>query len=338
MLKARKAKIIGTGSYLPEQVLTNQALEKMVDTSDEWILSRTGMRERRIARVDEFTSDMGYEAAIRALQDANVLACEVDFILVATLTPDYAFPSTACILQAKLQADKAAALDIQAACTGYLYALSLAKSLVESGMYNTILVVASEKLSSIVNYNDRNTCVLFGDGAAACVVSAKSKKRCLSIRNVCLGADGTLSDLLILPAGGTKAPASAETVAQGLHYLKMEGKEVFKHAVRRMEAASKECMDGLTLSESDINWIVPHQANIRIIEAIAKRFNVSMEKVFMTIHKYGNTSASSIGIALDELLKEKELEIGDNLLLTAFGSGLTWGAAILTIEGEDESS
>ncbi|MBS0626666.1 MAG: 3-oxoacyl-ACP synthase, partial [Verrucomicrobia bacterium] len=216
--------------------------------------------------------------------------------------------------------------------------LSLAKSFVESGMYNTILVVASEKLSSIVNYKDRNTCVLFGDGASACVVSSKTRKRSLSLRNVCLGADGTLSDLLILPAGGARAPASAQTVASELHYLKMEGKEVFKHAVRRMEAASKDCMDQLGLSEGDINWIVPHQANIRIIEAIAKRFNVSMEKVYITIHKYGNTSASSIGIALDELLKEKELQVGDNLLLTAFGSGLTWGAAILTLEGKDESS
>lgn len=336
--KAGKARIIGTGSYLPERVLTNQNLEKMVDTSDEWIFSRTGMKERRIAREDEFTSDMGYEAALRALQDAELTASDVDFILVATLTPDYTFPSTACLLQAKLGADRAAALDIQAACTGYLYALSLAKSFIESGMYNTVLVVASEKLSSIVNYKDRNTCVLFGDGASACVVSSKPRKRSLSLSNVCLGADGTLSDLLILPAGGARAPASVETIASDLHYLKMEGKEVFKHAVRRMEAASKECMDQLSLSESDINWIVPHQANIRIIEAIAKRFNVSMEKVYITIHKYGNTSASSVGIALDELLKEKELQVGDNLLLTAFGSGLTWGAAILTIEGEDESS
>ncbi len=334
----KKAKIVGTGSYLPEKVLTNQALEKMVDTSDEWIVSRTGMKERRIAREDEFTSDMGYEAAVKALEDAEITADDVDFILVATLTPDYTFPSTACLLQARLKADKAAAMDIQAACTGYLYALALAKSFVESGMYNTVLIVASEKLSSIVNYKDRNTCILFGDGASACVVSSRSKKRSLCLSNVRLGADGTLSDLLILPAGGAKAPASVDTLAADMHYLKMEGKEVFKHAVRRMEAASKECMDQLGLEEKDINWIVPHQANMRIIEAIAKRFNVSMEKVYITIHKYGNTSASSVGIALDELLKEKELQVGDNLLLTAFGAGLTWGAAILTVEGEDESS
>lgn len=335
LIKAIKAKIVGTGSYLPEKVLTNQALEKMVDTSDEWIVSRTGMKERRIARDDEFTSDMGYEAAIRALEDAEISVDEVDFILVATLTPDYAFPSTACLLQARLKADRAGAMDIQAACTGYLYALALAKSFVESGMYKTVLIVASEKLSSIVNYKDRNTCILFGDGASACVVSSFAKKKSLSISNVRLGADGTLSDLLILPGGGARAPASQDTIAGDLHYLKMEGKEVFKHAVRRMEAASKECMDQLGLEEKDINWIVPHQANMRIIEAIAKRFNVSMEKVYITIHKYGNTSASSVGIALDELLKEKDLETGDNLLLTAFGAGLTWGAAILTVEGKN---
>jgi 3-oxoacyl-[acyl-carrier-protein] synthase III len=331
-----KAKIVGTGSYLPEKILTNQALEKMVDTSDEWIVSRTGMKERRIAKDDEFTSDMAYEAAIKALENAEVSVEEVDFILVATLTPDYAFPSTACLLQARLKAERAGAMDIQAACTGYLYALSVAKSYVESGMYKTVLVVASEKLSSIINYKDRNTCILFGDGAAACVVSSQAKKRALSIGNISLGADGTLSDLLILPAGGAKAPASKDTVEANLHYLQMEGKEVFKHAVRRMESSSKSCMDLLGLEEKDINWIVPHQANMRIIEAIAKRFNVSMEKVYITIHKYGNTSASSIGIALDELLREKDLQAGDNLLLTAFGAGLTWGSSILTVEGTNE--
>lgn len=334
--QARKAKIVGSGSYVPERILTNQDLEKMVETSDEWIVTRTGMKERRIANKDEFTSDMGYQAALKALQDADVSVADLDLILVATLTPDYVFPSTACLLQARLKAEKAAALDIQAACTGYLYALSVAKSFIESGVYNNVLVVASEKLSSIVNYKDRNTCVLFGDGACACVVSAKSKKKSLAIRHVCLGADGTLADLLILPAGGSKSPATAETVAQDLHYLKMEGKEVFKHAVRRMEASSNECMQHLGLTETEIDWIVPHQANTRIIEAIAKRFNVSMEKVFMTIHKYGNTSASAIGIALDELLKEKELGLGDNLLLTAFGAGLTWGSAILTVEEASE--
>jgi 3-oxoacyl-[acyl-carrier-protein] synthase-3 len=331
-LTAKKARIIGTGSYLPQQILSNRDLEKMVETSDEWIVTRTGMKERRIADKDEFTSSMGVKAAESALKAANLTADQLDLILFATITPDYTFPSTACLVQAQLKASNAAALDIQAACTGYIYGLSLAKALVESGAYKNILIIASEKLSSIVNYKDRNTCVLFGDGASACVVSCEGKG--LFIRNVCLGADGDQAALLTLPAGGSRMPASAETVSADMHFLKMEGKEVFKHAVRRMEAASKECLDRAGLSENQLSWLIPHQANVRIIEAIAKRFEVPMERVFMTIHKYGNTSASSVGIALDELIKEKGVSVGENLLLTAFGSGLTWGASILTY-GED---
>jgi 3-oxoacyl-[acyl-carrier-protein] synthase-3 len=331
LLKA-KARIIGTGSYLPERILTNQDLEKMVDTTDEWIVTRTGMKERRIANHDEFTSDMGFQAAQKALQKSGISASNLDLILVATLTPDHVFPSTACLLQARLKAPNVAAVDIQAACTGYIYGLSMAKAFVESGLYRNVLVVASEKLSSIVNYKDRNTCVLFGDGAAACIVSNQGAG--LHIRDICLGSDGDQADLLILPAGGSKMPASTETLASDMHFLKMEGKEVFKHAVRRMEAASKLCLDRVGLKEDQISWLVPHQANIRIIEAIAKRFEVPMERVFTTIHKYGNTSASSLGIALDELLQEQKLKSGENLLLTAFGAGLTWGASILTYEAD----
>lgn len=332
-----KARIIGTGSYVPEKVLTNQDFEKMVDTSDDWISSRTGMKERRIAAADEFTSDMGYEAAKVALEDSGVSADQIDLILVATLTPDYAFPSTACMIQSKLGANQAGAFDMQAACTGYIYGLAIAKSFVESGLYKNVLVIASEKLSSIVDYTDRNTCILFGDGAAACVVSSeKGKNRNLWIRDSSLGSDGDQSHLLKLPAGGARMPASAQTVSEGLHFLKMEGKEVFKHAVRRMEAACKECIDRVGLKEEDVSWLVPHQANTRIIETIAKRFQIPMERVFLTIHKYGNTSASSLGIALDELLKEKSISEGSNILLTAFGSGLTWGASILTMESVGE--
>lgn len=330
-----KARIIGTGSYLPERILSNHDLEKMVETSDEWIETRTGMKERRIARADEFTSDMGYEAAKHAIEAAKISSAEIDLILVATTTPDYVFPSTACLLQARLKAVNAAALDIQAACTGYVYALSQAKAYVDSGLYKNVLIVASEKLSSIVNYKDRNTCVLFGDGASACIVSNRGKG--LIIRDVCLGADGELAELLILPAGGSRNPASAQTLADNLHYLQMGGKETYKHAVRRMEMASKQCLDRAGLAESEISWIVPHQANARIIEAIAKRFGVQMERVYLTIHKYGNTSASSIGIALDELLRLKGLQPGENILLTAFGAGLTWGASVLTWM-EDEVS
>ena len=333
MQRQKQARIIGTGRYLPERVLSNQDLEEMVETSDEWIVTRTGMKERRLAREDEFTSDMGYAAAVQALEAAHIAPEAIDLILVATLTPDYVFPSTACLLQSRLKAVNAAAVDVQAACTGYIYALSQAKAFIESGLYKNILVVASEKLSSIVNYKDRNTCVLFGDGASACVVSDRGDG--LLIRDTCLGADGELAALLILPAGGSRQPATSETVASNLHFLQMEGKEVFKHAVRRMEMASKMCLDRAGLAESDISWLIPHQANMRIIEAIAKRFDVPMQRVFLTIHKYGNTSASSVGIALDELIREHSLKEGENVLLTAFGAGLTWGASVLTWTKEE---
>ncbi|MBJ7449183.1 MAG: ketoacyl-ACP synthase III [Parachlamydiales bacterium] len=325
---SKLARITGTGSYLPEKILSNADLEKMVETTDEWIVSRTGMKERRIAADDEFTSHMATKAATIALQDANIQADQIDAILVATLTPDHIFPSTAALLERNLGAKNAAALDIQAACTGYLYALSIAKAWIESGTYSNILVVAAEKLSTIVDYKDRGTCILFGDGASAAVVSNKGAG--LAIQHTCLGADGEQSELLKLPAGGSRLPASKETVEQGLHYLQMEGREVYKHAVRRMENAAKECLDKCGLSDSDISWLVPHQANIRIMEAIAKRFGIPMERVFQTIHKYGNTSASAIAIALDELLKEHPVSTGDNLLLFAFGAGLTWGASLLT--------
>ena len=233
---------------------------------------------------------------------------------------------------------KAAAFDMQAACSGYLYGLSIGKALIEAGVYKNILLIASEKLSSIVDYTDRNTCVLFGDGASACVISNHpGKNTSLSIRDISLGSDGEQSHLITVPAGGSCMPTSSETVSSGMHYLKMEGKEVFKHAVRRMESACRECIDRLGLKEEEISFLIPHQANARIIETIAKRFNIPMERVYLTIHKYGNTSASSVGIALDEILKEKKLSAGDNVLLTAFGSGLTWGACILTKEPEHGS-
>ncbi len=324
----KTARIIGTGSYLPERILTNADLEKMVETSDEWIVTRTGMKERRLARQDEFPSDMGVEAAKRAIEAAGIKNEEIDLILVATLTSDHIFPSTACLIQARLGLTNASAFDLQAACTGYIYALSTAKAYIESGLYKNVLIVASEKLSSIVNYKDRNTCVLFGDGASACVVSHQGKG--LLIQQVCLGCDGEQAELLIQPAGGSRRPASQQTVAENLHTIHMDGKETFKHAVRRMESASKQCIERAGLKESEISWLVPHQANIRIIEAIAKRFDIPMERVYLTIHKYGNTSASSIGIALDELLREKTVANGDNLLLTAFGAGLTWGSSLLT--------
>lgn len=333
---SQKARIISTGSYLPKKVLSNNDLENMIDTSDEWIVARTGVKERRLAAADESTSDMGFQAAKKAIEKAAIDVKKIELILCATLTPDYSFPSTACLIQARLGAFNAAAVDLQAACTGYIYALSQAKAYIESGMHQTVLIIASEKLSSIVNYKDRTTCVLFGDGAAACVVAAKGKG--LLISNTCLGADGRLAELLIMPAGGSKKPASIETVQADQHYLQMDGKETFKHAVRKMEMAVKTCLENSSLTEEQIKWLIPHQANMRIIEAIAKRFRLSMERVILTLHKYGNTSASSVGIALDELFREKDLKEEDHVLLVAFGAGLTWGATILTCRGNERDA
>jgi len=325
----KKARIIGLGSYLPEKVLSNSDLEKMVDTTDEWIVTRTGMKERRIAE-DQSTSDLGFESAKKALKDANLDPKDVELILFATITPDYVFPSTACLAQEKLGCTNAVAFDIQAACTGCLFALSVAKAYIVSGLYDNILVIASEKLSSIVDYEDRSTCVLFGDGASSCVVSSKGSG--YNINHVLLGTDGSLANILYLPAGGSKTPASKETVEKKLHYISLNGQEVYKHAVRRMGSAAKQCIEEAGLKDEDISYMVPHQANMRIIDSLAKRFGFPKEKVFITLHKYGNTSASSVGIALDELIKEKPIKTGEHILLVAFGAGLTYGAAILTKE------
>ena len=332
----RQAKVLSTGSFLPDSILSNLDLEKMVETSDEWIVSRTGMRERRIAGKDEFTSTMAVKAAMKAIEGAKITVDQIDVILVATLTPDFIFPSTACLVQKEIGAKNALAFDIQAACSGFLYALSMAKAYVESGMYKTILVIASEKLSSITDYQDRSTCILFGDGSTACVVGmSENKNEGLVIRSVQLGADGEQADLLMMPAGGCRQPASKESIEQKQHFIKMAGNEVFKHAVRRMEAACKSCLDELGLLESEISWVVPHQANIRILDAIAKRFDhLPPDRIYKTLHKYGNTSASSVGIALDELLKGEPIKTGDKILLTAFGGGFTWGAALLEAGGE----
>ena len=324
----KKARIIGTGAYVPERKLSNADLEKIVDTSDEWIATRTGMKERRIAKDDEFTSDMGVAAARRAIAKAGIEKDQIGCILMATISPDYLFPSTASLVQMGLGLEDTPAFDVQAACSGYIYALAQAKALIESGQYACVLIVASEKLSAITDYEDRNTCVLFGDGAAACVVSNEGPG--LEVASITLGCDGAQSGLLHVPAGGVRAPASSETVSQRAHFIHMNGKEVFKHAVRRMESASEKALEKAGLDKGQVSYLVPHQANIRIIEALAKRFEVPMERVFMTIHKYGNTSASSVGIALSELEEEKAPSDGEHLLLTAFGAGLTWGAAVLT--------
>ena len=328
MVLKPKARIAGLGTYLPEKVLSNQDLEKLVDTSDEWIVSRTGMKERRIAATDECTSDMGAASAKRALAAANVKAEDIDLILTATMTPDYISPSTAGLIQHHIGATNAAAVDIQAACTGFLYALSIAKAYIDAGMYRHILVVASEKMSAFIDYTDRNTCILFGDGACSAVVTGEGGG--WLIDTISLGAEGELADLVIIPGGGARQPASAATIEGKQHYIQLQGKEVFKHAVRRMTSAATECLAKVGLQQEDISWLVPHQANERIIDAIGKSFEIPMEKVFKTVHKYGNTSASSIAIALDELLTTKKPLSGEHILLVAFGGGLTWGAAVIT--------
>jgi 3-oxoacyl-[acyl-carrier-protein] synthase III len=327
----KKACIIGLGSYLPERVLSNSDLEKMVDTTNEWIISRTGITERRLAREDEFPSDMGFFAATKAIESCGINPLEIDLILVATMTPDYISPSTASFIQAKLGAVNAAAFDIQAACSGFIYGLSIAKAYIESGMYRHVLFIASEKMSAFIDYTDRGTCVIFGDGAAAAVIAAGNKG--LSIDTISLGADGELAELVSIRGGGARLPASEDTIKNKEHYFKMVGNEVFKHAVRRMSHAAKTCLSIQGLSETDISWLVPHQANKRIIDAIAKNFEISDERVYKTIQKYGNTSAASIGITLDELMREQEVKAGDHILLIAFGGGLTWGAAVLTKKG-----
>lgn len=331
MKNRQQARLIGLGTYLPERVLTNQDLEKMVDTSDEWIVSRTGMRERRLAAVDEFPSDMGARAAEQALQACGLESNAIEMILVATMSPDYLSPSTANLIQAKIRAEKAASMDIQAACSGFLYALSIAKAYIESGLYRHILVVATEKMSAFIDYKDRSTCILFGDGAAAAVVAGEGEG--LRIDSLCLGSDGCLAELAMIPAGGSRHPTSPETLEKGLHYFKMAGNEIFKQAVRRMSAASQECLNQANLKETDISWLVAHQANKRILDAMAKQFHISEEKVYKTLHKYGNTSASSMAIALHELMQEQQFREGEHLLLTAFGVGVTWGAAVLTKVG-----
>jgi len=323
-----KARITGLSSYLPEKILSNLDLEKMVETSDEWIVSRTGIKERRIASSEESSSMMGAAAAKKALLQANIKADEIDMILVATMTPDYITPSSAALIQSTLQATNAAACDVQAACTGFIYTLSMAKAYVESAIYKNVLVIATEKMSSLIDYTDRNTCVLFGDGAVAAVVTFQGSG--LELSGASLGADGSLAELLMVPAGGSKTPATHETIDQGLHYFKMAGREVFKHAVRRMAFAATDTLNKANLTTDDISWLVPHQANLRIIEAISNHLDLSSDKVYKTLHKYGNTSGSSVGIALDHLVQEKELALGDRVLLVAFGAGLTWGALILT--------
>lgn len=328
MTELRPVGILATGSYTPERVLTNADLEKMVETNDEWIVTRTGIRERRIASKEQASSDLAYEAAVKSLDKANISAEELDMIIVATVTPDMMFPSTACILQEKLGAKKAAALDVSAACTGFLYGITTATQFIANGLYRYVLVVGVETLSKITNYEDRNTCILFGDGAGAAVLGPVPEG--YGFKAFDLGADGSGGELLNLPAGGSRMPATAETVGQKLHYLYMAGSEVFKFAVRVMNSATEAVLEKSGLAKENIDLLVPHQANLRIIDAAVKRFGLSEDKVAINLDRYGNMSSASIPVALDEALQAGRVKEGDNLVLVGFGGGLTWGAALLT--------
>lgn len=322
----RGAGIAGTGRAVPHRVLSNFDLEKMVDTSDEWIVERTGIRERRIADQGTVTSDLAAEAGLKALDDAGITADELDLIIVATVTPDTVFPSCACAVQGKIGAVNAAAFDISAGCTGFVYALSVACDLVSSGRYDTVLIIGAEVLSRIVDWQDRNTCVLFGDGAGAAVIKPCPPDQ--GIIKCVLRSDGTRGDMLLLPAGGSKMPASRETVESGLHCIQMKGNLVYRFAVKVMVEGALEVLDKAGLKEDDIDCVIPHQANQRLIDLAAERLG-SPEKVYSNIARFGNTSAASIPIALDEAAESGKVKDGDMVMLVGFGAGLTWGSAIL---------
>ncbi|OGX40589.1 MAG: 3-oxoacyl-ACP synthase [Omnitrophica WOR_2 bacterium RIFCSPLOWO2_01_FULL_41_12] len=322
----RRVGIVGVGEYLPKKVLTNADLEKMVQTSDEWITTRTGIKQRRLAAKDEASSDLAIKAGRRALEDARLNPKDLELIIVATITPDMHFPSTACFVQANLGAKKAVCFDVSAACAGFVYALTIAQQFISRGVYKNALIIGAEVLSTITDWEDRNTCVLFGDGAGAAVVAEVKSGGGLSTY---LGSDGTKADLLMIPGGGSRNPSTHETINKRLHYLKMQGNEVFKIAVKIMTEAAREALKQADLECSDVDLVIPHQANIRIIMAMAKKLDLPPERIYLNIEKYGNVSSASTAIALCEAVKTGRIKKGDIVLLDAFGSGLVWGACVI---------
>ena len=319
--------ITGVGSYVPEKVITNDDLAKTVDTSHEWIVSRTGIEERRMAADHEAASDLATKAAVKALDDAGAKPEEIDLIIVATATPDYAFPSTAAMVQKNIGAGKAAAFDMSVGCSGFVYGLVTGANFISSGMYKKVLVIGAEILSRIVDWQDRNTCVLFGDGAGACVLESCDES--FGILASELGSDGVNGDVLIVPAGGSVEPASRESVDKNRHTIMMDGKEVFKFAVRVMEKSSLRVLESAGLAKEDVDFLIPHQANSRIIDAAMKKLQLDKDKTHVNLTKYGNTSAASVPVALDEAVKADRIKKGDNILLIAFGAGLSWASVVL---------
>src|SRR2546425_4358924 len=324
----RRAVIRGTGSALPSRVLTNADLEKMVDTSDDWITSRTGIRERRIAREDEYMSQFAPGAAQEALASAQLSASDIDLIVCATVTPDMPIPATACIVQDNLGAAGAAAFDLAAGCSGFIYALAVAERFVASGDYRAVLVVGAELLSKYTDWRDRTTCVLFGDGAGAVVLTPGEAP--YGVLATSMHADGSMADFIYVPAGGTREPASERSVTERRHFIRMRGNETFKMAVRSMEETSRAVLEKAGLTPHDVNLFIPHQANRRIIDAVGSRLGLREDQVYVNIERVGNTSAASIPVALDEAMRKGLVRKGDNLLFAAFGTGLTWGAAVCT--------
>ncbi len=322
-------KILGTGSFTPDKIVTNKDLEKIVDTNDEWITTRTGIKQRHVAEDDVACSDLALEAAKNALEMANISAEDIDLIVLSSISGDQPFPSTACILQGKLGATNAVAFDVMAACAGYVYSFEVASSmLLGSQNYKRALVIGAEKMTSIVDWKDRNTCVLFGDGAAAIIIEKTEGDETALISSK-IDSNGSYSHILGTPAGGSAMPASQETLDNREGFLRMEGQEVYKQAVKSMVAACKDALEKANLTTDDIKWFIPHQANYRILKAVGTRLKFDMDKIYINVDKYGNTSAASIGIALDEIVRGNKIEKGDKILLTAFGGGLTWGAMLL---------
>ena len=321
------ARITGTGAYAPKKIITNNDIMKLVDTSDAWITERTGIKERRIAEKGQTTSDLAFEAGKKALKAAGIGAQDLDLILVATMTPDTIMPSMGCVLQQKLGAKNAAAFDIAAACSGFLYGMSVADAFIKSGVYKNVLLVGAEVLSRFTDWEDRTTCILFGDGAGAVVLQRHAGKR--GILSTHLHSDGSLGGLLNVPAGGAAHPASHDTIDKRMHFIKMKGNEIFKAAVRALEAVVQEALEHNKIKPEEIDFLIPHQANLRIIQAMAQRLNMPMEKVVLTLPKYGNTSAASIPMALDEAVRDGRIKENHLLLFEAFGGGLTWASALV---------
>ena len=325
--EGRSCSITGVGSYVPEKILTNADLEKLVDTSDDWITTRTGIKERHMAAKDEFTSDMAAKAAQRAMKMAGVTASQIDLIIVATITPDMPFPATACFVQQKIGAKRAAAFDLEAACSGFIYGLEIGQQFIMSRTHDTVLVIGAEKLSAITDWKDRNTCVLFGDGAGAAVLQNRENSH--GLLTALMGADGGKANLLFMPAGGSRCPASRDSVDARQHFLHMSGKETFKNAVQAMCSAAQEVLRRCEVDITRIKCVIPHQANRRIIDAVGERLGATPEQMFINVNRYGNTSAASVAIALAEAVASGKIQRGDLILLVVFGAGLTWGAAVI---------